>query len=230
MNAELERHLQSIRATQPSIDKLEARLKTKKAYLQEHLRAAQELIAAGEKSDDRFLDMVIRGHGTLDEELALRYRKLEGSLQGRRGEFVTVEFIADVPYKFSQDCVESRRHILFRIGVLTEESLIFAALNPIGLFKECTVPVAKYVEGDTDQLLLWSGGSIRQSKQENLFFGASLYDDGPPSLRQWIANPEICKIIVGNDAVRAWLDERHAGKFFKSAADALGMLILEPTE
>jgi hypothetical protein len=230
MNAELERHLQAIRAAQPGIDKLEARLKERKANVQEHLRNAQALLNAGAKPEDRYLGIAIRGHG-LDQAIADRYRDLETRMKGRKGEFVAIEFVKDIPFKYSSDNVETARHTLFRIGVLASDSLIFEVLNESSAYKECTLPATQYLGGYSDQLLLWKSDVVRTPEKGNIFSGGGHYYEQPPSLRQVIAQQQACEIFIGNDEVRKWLiKDRHAEKFFKAAANALGMLILEPTD
>ena len=150
-------------------------------------------------------------------------KKIEGQLEGKRGEFVLLSFCAKIPYKYTMVEVEYRDASCYRIGVLEGEKLM---RNDEDRLSMPTLPISRYLKGEEG--IFRPGDNIGGVVQKNIF-AHGYCDEDPPPLHALMQN-ECGSIVIGDEAVKEWLQKRGMEELFKLAATALSKLILEPTD
>ena len=222
--ASVQARIINIKALQKLVGSKEAEL----AGLQQEVRLRvgqlQAEIAKGGTTEDPLRDLVIRAYG-LNEEITEQYRLLQNRLAGKRGEFVLIRYHAEVRERFGRDIRSSdfRHEQRFRIGILQNEKLRLTEGT-----QNITLPIDQYLPG------VWQSGawSVSAEKQpvKNDFFHWAMEDD-PPALAKYMTEEHLAgDFFIGDEAVLAELKKNRDEKFFNTAAERLGRLILEPTE
>ncbi|MBI2004740.1 hypothetical protein HYS79_01085 [Patescibacteria group bacterium] len=199
---------------------------TLKRDIYEKLKKVRKAFAAGESTGDHIRDMVLTVHG-LDHKLEEKYRELEGKLKGKRGEFVLLSYHAKIPFKHSMTGVEYRDASCFRLGVLEGEELVWKDGDGLSaMVSPVTFHISRYIKSEEGYIR--PGDNLGGVVQKNIF--ARGYDEGPPPLHA-LMRSEGGEIVIGDEAVKKWLEERGIvmEALFVPAAAALSKLILEPT-
>ncbi|MBM3271937.1 hypothetical protein FJY94_01465 [Candidatus Kaiserbacteria bacterium] len=214
--------LLNVKAAHNHAHALEASLAKSREILAGHESALRDAIAAGAKTGDPMLDLTMRCHH-YDPVLVEKFRELDAELKGKTGEFVLVVFETRVMtcHRFlGPNDYENRT--MFRMALLRGESLIWHERNYV------TVPSERYITGDVAMMFGDSDPRIEMC-------------DGDLFARMYRNDPEILGILVlkdlwrerlyvGDEAVKAFLKEKHMLPLFNAAAEALGRLILQPTD
>ncbi len=91
----------------------------------------QERIGHGLSTGDRLRDLVLAAHG-YDPMLEEKYRELEDTLQGKKGEFVLISWQKMVRAYGPRD--DMRSVSLYRLGVLEDEKVIPCIAKDLGPF------------------------------------------------------------------------------------------------
>ena len=220
--------LWGLKNLQDQLDEIDNSRKVKAAELSAEESTLRKRLAAGETTGDPLQDLVIRAHGygkDLADVLA-RYRELEGMLKGKKGEFILLSFHAQIPFKHTMTSVECRDARCYRLGVLTDESLVWAGeRGPLGYYS-ITIPVSQFIYGEG-----YLAPPNLPPQKGDLFAQMHRHAD-PHALSLMMEEGYGWKevLIIGNDAVKKWLNSHIMPELYKVAADALGMLELEPTE
>jgi len=156
------------------------------------------------------------------QEKALQ-KKIEERLAGKRGEFVLLSFDAEIRFKYTWIGDEYRHASCYRIGVLEGEKLMW---NGEDQLSAPTLPISRYLKGEEG--IFRPGDNIGGVVQKNIF-AHGYCDEDPPPLHALMQN-ECGSIVIGDEAVKEWLQKRGMEELFKLAATALSKLILEPTD
>ena len=172
---------------------------------------------------DPLRDLVIKDWG-ISEVVEKRYRLLQKRLVGKKGEFVLIPFATKVPHKHTfGEGYEYRDARCYRLGVLEAETLVWEKDVQI------TLPISRYISGEEGFV---SPSEVHELHKENIFAHAfgGFHEGDPPLLRELINGDCGYVIVIGDEAVRKWLKEQRMQGLFKSVADALSKLVLEPTD
>lgn len=210
-------------------------VKYKKA-LGEVTKELVEMIKNGATTGDPIHDLVIQAHGVVDEALTEKYRLVDNVLKGKKGEFVLLSYPGKVVHRYhshGRDYVDVH---CYRLGVLEEEGIVFAGhyFHPsMSEYRSLSIPISRYVDGAVSYLL--TSKDLKESlavKAANIF-ALSITDCNPPSLLEFLIDKRADwsrTLVVGDVAVRKWLEKNHMPVLYKGAADALSKLVLEPTD
>lgn len=199
----------------------------------------QERIGHGLSTGDRLRDLVLAAHG-YDPMLEEKYRELEDTLQGKKGEFVLISWQKMVRAYGPRD--DMRSVSLYRLGVLEDEKVIPCIAKDLGPFtlhgSVLTLPISRFVAGDLDTAPFRGARQKTDAQKKNIFAQVSS-DSDPPFLGLHVLQevrphprvaPSTLEIIVGDEPVKEWLRKHLMEGLYKPAAYALSKLILEPTE
>lgn len=183
-------------------------------------------------SGDRISDLVISFHGKVgDKVLDRRYRELEAALRGKQGEFVLVlhretewmEKHGTTAHGFGID------HQYYRLGVLGSETIKLIKGCGFGGDEAPSIDVSRFVEGEIEPLSMPSTLSVVNGN----IFGRHMGPRNITPLFHLLQDDNFRwqdVIVIGDAAVKEFLEESHMTRLFKVAGDALGKLILTPTD
>ncbi len=204
----------------------------KNARIHGYTKDLRERLANGETTGDPLKDLVLKTHGW-DPEAEEKYAALERQLAGKKGEFVLLFYHSqrDTRHIFGRGW-EHESADYYRIGVLEGEKLIGVEETTFTNATLITLPVSRYIR-DTPGIFLESDKVRRPLEvREHDIFEREYHDPGPYPLGCWIKGKgsRLSELVIGDEAVKEWLDKRHMSGLYKTAADALSKLVLEPTE
>jgi hypothetical protein len=193
--------------------------------VQATIRTVRKFLERGVSTGDHIRDLVLQSHG-LNEEFESRYRALEEKLKGKRGEFVLIRYPSEVRERFGGDIRSSdfRHEAHFRIGVLAAEKLRLSESGTI------TLPIDRFLQGVWPVSMAYLVYPEEEMYEEE-FFQDTDVEDRPHSLLSCITKEFVPEALtIGDKAVLEELEKVRDKEFFKTAAEKLGRLVLEPTD
>lgn len=213
---------------------LEEELRMNGANILLRTNQLQDFLRAGGTTGDVVRDLVLRAHGYAPGFEA-NYRTFGKSLAGKKGEFALVIYEGQrvVGHDFGKGAMYAEA-IFYRLGVLQSEELVLLGTESISL------PIPRYIGGEVT--FIPSEPDIESQLSQrylrphpmNILAQADSFDT-PPSLLKLAEYVPIhgrmsSGLWVGDEAVRAQLENCGMPGLFEPAAAALGRLILTPTE
>lgn len=204
-------------------------------------------LKAGSTTGDPFRDEFIKMY-SWNPAAELVYRDLNDQLKGHKGEFILLAYTHEVRMPggmFRQESYANVRH--FRLGVLDDET--FGTTMVKGWFRRedgpmFSLPVSRYIERETEP---YADIGRLELVEGNLFDQRHMHRD-PPILSTYMLEKaglwrgsetrfnsrhlyaHDIELIIGDDAVKAWLEKVGMADLYKPAAATLSKLILEPTD
>ncbi len=200
----------------------------------EHM-ALRQMVLGGATTGDPFRNLFIKSWG-FDEQLESAYRTLHDLLSGRKGEFVLIAYECRVQRTTVMTVLsgvpEFQDKGFYRLGVLEGEGLIAPVWRRVET-ERLILPVSCYIEGivvpfpKPTKLHVWEGSLFdpRYKKTDPPGFASYMLDTSVATGRH-----SAIELVVGNQAVKAWLAKEAIDDLYKPAAHALGMLELEQTD
>lgn len=207
------------------VQALEASLAKSRELLSGHESALRDAIAGGAETGDKMFDIALRVRG-YDPELADKFRELDAELKSKTGEFVLVTFETKFMTTHRQigKC-DFENRTMFRIAILTGDTLIW---NEKGLDGYVTVPTKRYTTGEV--ATIFSKPVPRPAVSDGDLFACAYIDDPKPLGMLVLEDRWRAHLFIGDDAVRAFLAEKRMLPLFRTAAEALGRLVLQPLD
>ena len=186
----------------------------------------QERLKAGETTKDSLRDILILSLYGLNHEWEGIYRKLQDTLWGKKGKLVLLSFYVKISHIDSMDPAEYCGAHYYRVGVLDGEKLI------LGQDTLPTLPVSRYAEEQVttwgkDMLVSWVL-DVKEGTLLDPFTRGSGYTVFSLTNILQRGGSWQSELIIGNEAVKKWLDTHFATGVFELAADAFSEPILEP--
>lgn len=224
---------EEIRARESLVKEHAAQLAEKQKAIKFLVSQLEAKVKQGETTGNRIRDLVLRVHG-YNPFFEERYATLEARLKGKGGEFILIFFEARIAMRYHGMGMDERLAVLYRLGVLEgEELLLKDGLS--GTFIDhatprFTLPVSRYIGGEAE-VKVGVGERDVVIVPQNIFARDSVpHYKNPCFLDDFLkSNSDQFGIVVGDEAVREWLENKHYMiGLFKSAADVLSKLILEP--
>lgn len=217
--------LLNVRAARQMTDAAEERLKKSQEVLAEHESALRGAIEAGGTTGDPMLDLTMRCH-RYDLELAAAFRELDTELKGKIGELALVVFETKIMTTHRQigEC-DFENRTMFRIAVLAGDTL---AWNEKGLGGYVTVPTERYATGEVAKI--FGDRAPRPAVSDGDLFARAYIDDPKPLDLLVREDRWRTHLFIGDNAVRRYLSAKCMLPIFGAAAQALGRLVLQPTD
>ncbi|MBI5003758.1 hypothetical protein HZC00_01555 [Candidatus Kaiserbacteria bacterium] len=229
---DMEQLILGVQGIKDSLASLRAQISAYEKALAERMQMLAKAIEEGETTGDAMRDLVIRFHQKDDDVLTAKYRAIDEALKGKKGEFVLVTFPGRRLVKHVFIGESEYAHVTYyRLGVLKNEGVTCPPRYRTSDQVAPTIDVSRYVEGEVGLLMKGDLSRPLSVVEENIF--REFYSDHDPRPLYIILQEEGSwedKIIIGDDAVKQWLDEVYMPGLYKPAADALSKLILEPTD
>ncbi len=232
---ELRRTISDLTVEENILNKKLKELGTDKYKVVTELR---ERLAQGETTGDRYVDMVIRMHGVEKlEELTAKYRTLEEQLKGKKGEFILIHYVIQMPHTFHSHGVDTFPHRMLRLAVLEGEEVVWTSSESVisNNGKILTLPTSQYLQLEQSIYLHDDklDGKLETEKGPlfDPFHLGGGNDTSPPylGLEDFTERGFAEDLVIGDEAVQEWLTKNAMPGLYKPAAHALSKLILEPT-
>ncbi len=189
----------------------------------------KQAIERGETTGDRLYDMVVSAHG-LHSPLLEKYQALAQAIKGMSGELVLHVFVDEVRTRhvFGRGW-ETEARTCFRLGILDSDELVLGHGRTRGC-NDIDLPINRFIDGSMQRVGTQPG--LERYKVHTMSMFDTYHDPSPDLLETLLGKVNWRPLLtVGDEAVRKRLATEYSIDVdFDEAAEALGRLILKPTE
>lgn len=225
MNETAKMFIKSLEELRTQKEDIQARLKGIDEQINRRSNELRTLVAAGVGTGDRLRDLVISYAGYWPE-LEDRCRAVEAAMEGRTGELVLICYPSRerTRHRFGLGWDTEEREA-YRMGILSGPNLI---LRKDHTFNMLTLPVGAYIEGFVHPHDHFAPFEEKDVHKDNLFCVYHSYVGRPPSLSSLLQEKgDFWKdyLLIGDEAVKVWLEEKRMKELLPHALRALAGLV-----